>query len=227
MKYKSIKKIKGWQIALTITLMLFGFLITAQYRTNVAVNSSLESQTLEDLSTLVVNLDEKRSELKQEQAELDKSLQSLQTKTNEGVSLTETLKKQIERLEIITGEKAVKGPGISVTITGESLLMYYDMIDLVNELFNAGAEAVSVNDVRIQLSTKFGEKYSLQNDQVLLMNGEPLLSPIIIRAIGDPDTLETALTFSGGIISNLNTLYQVYPTVKKMDEVRIPAVKVK
>ena len=122
------KKIKGWQIALTITLMLFGFLIMAQYRTNVAVNSSLESQSLEDLGTLVVNLDEKRTDLKQELNDLEKNLQSIQTKTNEGVSLTETLKIQISQLQIITGKKAIEGPGVSVTITGESLLMYYDLI---------------------------------------------------------------------------------------------------
>ena len=215
--------LKGWQFTLTITLLLFGILLMAQYRTNIAVNSSLESQSLEDLGILVINLDEKRTSLKQELAGLEKDLQTIQAKSDEGVSLTETLKNQITQLQLITGKKAVTGPGVSVTITGESLLMYYDIIDLVNELFNAGAEAVSINDIRVNLNTQVSEKYASDDQQTLLINGKPLLSPIIIKAIGNPDTLETALTFSGGIISNLNILYQVYPTVKKEETIKIQA----
>ncbi len=163
----------------------------AQYRTNIAVKNSLESQSLEDLGALVINLDEKRSSLRQELSGLEKDLESIKAKTDEGVSLTETLKNQIMQLQIIAGKRPVKGPGVSVTITGESLLMYYDLIDLVNELFNAGAEAVSINDVRIKLNTQISEKYLPNDQQMLLINGEQLLSPIIIKAIGDPDTLDT------------------------------------
>ena len=109
--------------------------------------------------------------------------------------------------------------------------------DRVNELFASGAEAVSINDTRFTIHTVISEKETVvetrdesgkpyqKESYVPIINGKELLYPIVIKAIGDPVTLETGLTYPGGIIESLNSLYMVYPVIKKADNLVIPAAE--
>jgi uncharacterized protein YlxW (UPF0749 family) len=64
------------------------------------------------------------------------------------------------------------------------------------------------------------DAYSFYNT----VDGERLYYPIVIEAIGDANTLEKGLTFTGGIIDNLNS-FSIYPQIEQKQEVVIPAVK--
>ncbi|MGI5891624.1 MAG: DUF881 domain-containing protein [Bacillota bacterium] len=214
---------KKWQIPLAIVLLAFGFLITAQYRTHIGVNNSLEGQSLDDLSALVMSLSENRTSLQEQLDSLQEQINSMKEKSQAGLSLTTTLTNQIRELKIINGTAPVEGPGVSITITGDSPIMYLDLIDIVNELFVTGAEVVSINDIRITKQTSFKESYSDTGNFSILINNQKLLYPIIIKAIGDPETLEKGLTFTGGIINNLKIFYNIHPTVKKEEVLQIPA----
>ena len=214
---------KKWQIPLTIALLVFGILLTAQYRTNVGFNNSLEAQSIDDLSNLVISLSENRTSLHNELVTLKDQLNSIKEKANAGISLTNTLTTQARELKIITGTTAVEGSGVSITITGDSPILYLDLIDIVNELFNTGAEVVSINDIRITQKTSFQEIADRKGNTNIYVAKQKMLYPIVIKAIGNPDTLEKGLTFNGGIINNLNVFYGIYPTVKKEDVVKIPA----
>lgn len=214
---------KKWQIPLTIALLVFGILLTAQYRTNVGFNNSLEAQSINNLSNLVISLSENRTNLQTELITLKDQLNSIKEKSNAGISLTNTLTDQARELKIITGTTAVEGPGISITITGDSPILYLDLIDIVNELFNTGAEVVSINDIRITQKTSFKEIADRKGNTNIYVANQKMLYPIVIKAIGNSDTLEKGLTFSGGIISNLNFFYGIYLTVKKENIVKIPA----
>jgi len=224
-----MKKLKfhSWQIPLTATFLIFGFLITTQYHTQVALSSALESQSADDLSMLVISLSEKKDSVEAELSSLQSDLNSIGEKTQAGQSLAVTLENQIKQLQMINGTTAVQGPGVSVTITGDPHLMYYDLIDLANELFVSEAEAVSINDIRIKSTTLISEEEDNYGNLDITIDGKRLLSPIVIKAIGKPDTLETGLTFSGGIINNLNVLYHIYPIVKQEKSLHIPAAYIK
>jgi len=212
----------AWQIPLAVTLLLFGLIITMQYNTQVQSND-LENQPLSNLAALVINLSEKRDSLRAELEFLQGDLLLMEEKVKSGLSVVETLESQHLQMLLINGVLPIEGPGVTVKITGESALLYYDLIDLVNELFASGAEVVAINDIRIQVNTEISERIHPDGSALITINGQELLSPIIIKAIGKSDTLEKGLTFPGGIIDNLNILYQVYPTVKKEDLVQIPA----
>ena len=56
----------------------------------------------------------------------------------------------------------------------------------------------------------------------ITVDGAVLDFPIIIKAVGDPNTLATGLTYPGGIIDSLNTLYQVFPMIRLEDSLDIP-----
>ena len=127
--------------------------------------------------------------------------------------------------------KKVRGKGITLKVSdskytaapGESENLYIlhdaDILMIVNELRDAGAEAISINDERITAISEIRCAGS-----VVSINNVKVGTPFIINAIGDPDTLESALLFRGGILSQL-VGYGFEFDIKKQEEVTIPAYK--
>ena len=209
---------RPWQIPLAIALLIFGFLITIQYNTQVQLNNSLQNQKTEDLVALVKSLNENRNSLESELAEL--------TNTYSSLDLQDSLEKQIQQLSCFIGTVPVTGPGITITITGDSPILNVDLVDIINELRVTGAEAIAINDTRVTAYTSIAHAVDANNNPFITINGNRLLTPIVIKAIGKAETLKEGLTFPGGILDNLNTLYSIYPTIKEMDTINIPAANV-
>lgn len=72
------------------------------------------------------------------------------------------------------------------------MLDYEQFVDVVQELRDAGAEAVAVNGLRVGARSSF----ATEDDRVLL-DGRPLKEPYRIEAIGSPETLEGGLEIPG------------------------------
>lgn len=218
---------KNWKTPLFIALFMFGVLVSTQYSTQRALENSLVSQDQGDLVTLVKSLNEKRGQLEIEVDNLFNSKTSLDEKAAVGSNLVTSLETELKQLKLLNGAIPVHGTGILITITGDSNLMYLDLIDLVNELWVSGAEAVAINEHRITNTTTIYRAEDANHRLVITINNEPLLSPVVIKAIGNSDTLEKGLSFTGGIIDNLNTLYQVFPVIKKQEDLTISAASSK
>ncbi len=135
------------------------------------------------------------------------------------------LKEELERNKKLIGMTDVKGPGITIYITPKSKLFNnltplddIDIMYLINELFSASAEAISINDTRItsQSAIEVAENQRVRINDTLI----PVTDLITIKAIGNVDTMVHDLT-------NYNTLdiehlknYTV--SIKKADEIFIP-----
>ena len=89
-----------------------------------------------------------------------------------------------------------------------------DLRNIVNELKNAGAEAISINGQRIVSTTAIT---CIGN--VIKINDEKVTSPFVIKAIGFPERFET-LSRSGGILDNLDDYLEI--STRKLDNVKIP-----
>ncbi|WP_338833354.1 hypothetical protein MHLNE_23030 [Moorella humiferrea] len=213
---------KSWSISLTVVFLILGLLLSLQFRTQRLLASSLEAQKTEDLVAMWKNLNEKRTRLQDEIAQLQQQLFTLQTGSDQDSEAKVSLDKDLARLQVITGTTPVKGPGVTVTITGDAPLLYEDLVDIVNELWASGAEAIAINDHRVNAFTAIADKEEGSRIYITV-NGEKLLYPIVIKAIGDPHTLEKGLTFTGGLIENLNTMFNIYPDIKKEQNLSLPA----
>lgn len=225
MPRKPKKFFATWQLPLAIVLLCFGFLAIAQYNTHEAYDNALESQSFNNLSTLALSLMDRRSQLLMEVNALRDELEDIEDSFSSGVSLTDTIEARINTLQTATGMDAVLGSGISVTITSESSqLIAYDIIDIVNELFVSGAEAVSINNQRITAQTQIADLDGGYGNFSIVIEGQTLLSPVVIRAIGNPTTLEAGLVYTHGISDVLRT-YHVFLIVKQEEEIYIPAAR--
>lgn len=185
-------------LALTVVCFILGLLLAAQYQ---AQNRSLRGASAPsgaDQAAIIASLYENNLALRREVASLQAKIAEHEQSLSQ-VDLEEAVR-ALNRLRLVNGLSEVSGPGVVVTINGA--IRPQEMLDLVNELRNAGAEALALNEERIVAHTAFSG-----DAQQLLVNRRPLRPPYVLRAIGHADTLERALLRKGGLVVYLESTY--------------------
>lgn len=171
-----------------------GLLIALQFRSYAGVEALLARDVSENdvLSTIYV-LKMANQSLKQDISDLETQLSQYSDQT----SAYETLVAEIEKNELLLGLKPIFGPGLEVIVNNE--LNVELMVDLTNEWWGAGAEAISVNDLRL---TEIANSFTMLND-LLLLDGNILEVPYKFTIIGDSEVLENQLLQPGGTLDRL------------------------
>ena len=146
-----------------------------------------------------------------------------------GEDQVEILQDELAETRIMAGLTAAVGPGISIEMSDSQkpsaglvdpnvfLIHDDDVLKVVNELFAAGAEAVSINGERVVSTTEIRCA-----GPVFLVNGTRIAPPLKILAIGDSKTLDSSLKMRGGVIDNLS-LWGIEIKTKIEEEITIPA----
>ena len=98
----------------------------------------------------------------------------------------------------------------------EYLVHEEDLLYIINELFNSGADAISINDQRIVSTTSV-----LCDGNIIRINGKMVGVPITIKAIGYSKRMEYALTRPGGYLQKMAD-DDVKVTVQSSEEITIP-----
>lgn len=182
-----------------------------------------------------------RNKLYQEIATLrdlyDKNLNKLdkyKTSTKSNEKVLEDMKNEVLINEMLLGYSSVKGQGIKIIISDGSVdftlgiddpylqelrtVHNYDMMQVINELKLAGAEAISINNQRILPNSEIYCSWAF-----ISINDVKLPSPFVVRTIGDKDVLDNYLNKSESYTKQLlNRGINVY--IEKNDEIVIPAV---
>ena len=221
---------------LILILVLCSGLLTLGSRALTGPVNGLAQENPAELALIVKSVNENRSALQTELTSLQTELEETRKLVANGESLTDSVNDNIRLLLLATGSQSVYGPGVTITIQEASNMMYYDIIDLVNELFLSGAEAVSLNGQRFTSRTQISEtgKEQLRYDNqakryvtdmiyAITVNGTELSYPLQIRAIGDAATLEKGLDYPGGVLQSLTALYGIEAKILQSDVVQIPA----
>ena len=218
--------------AISIVLGIMCFLLTAgicvQIKT-VSNSSSTVSQNYEEnnLRAEVLRYKERYDNLLKEKEKDDQELEAEIEKATQNNSELEDARNQIENGNKIIGLSEVTGPGVIITVADSEIdsnsvlnpsdLVVHDrdILKIVNELKNAGAEAISINDQRVILTTSI-----ICGGNIISINGEKIGSPFEIKAIGLPETLAN-LSRPGGYLSSLEDR-KLNVTLKKNNEITIP-----
>lgn len=127
-----------------------------------------------------------------------RELEAEQARLADGADGAEAERRARERLAdlgILAGTVPAEGPGITVTLDGgPDTLTASSFLDLVQELRDAGAEAIQIGDVRVVASTSF-----VDSGGRIVIDGHPISLPVRVVAIGDGRTLASALAIPGGV----------------------------
>lgn len=216
---------------LFVVFLLFGMILTMQFRTILLTQQqSARGQT--SVQSLAAELDQVRYEGNQLQEQLhameeeyEKILE--QWVVNDNPMLNELLRERKEAL-LNSGFSDVKGPGVIVTLNdaparngidpSELIIHDMDIVEILNELRAAGAQALAINDERILATSK-----QFCAGPTILINQNRYPVPYIIKAIGDPETLYTALEESEAVI--IMRIYNIQVDIRKEQEIVIPKFK--
>jgi uncharacterized protein YlxW (UPF0749 family) len=184
------------QLTIAAVACLLGLLVVIQLRGQ-AGGSALATKSPQDLTILVANLNTENDRLRSEITTLQGQLEELRTDRANGATSVGQLESDLGRIRAWAGLDPIAGTGVEITIDGEIDAAAVD--DLLNELRNAGAVAIAIEDIRlISRTTVSGVPGSLDVDGFLLRD------PFIIRAIGKPETLVGSLTRASGIVAQLS-----------------------
>lgn len=219
------------KISLVLGTMCFALTagICIQIKTVKNINSTV-SQSYEEnnLRAEVLKYKEKYDNLLKETEKVDSELQQQIEKATENNSELEEAKNKINDGNKIIGLTEVTGPGIIITVadsdidpnkvldTSDLLVHDSDILKIVNELKNAGAEAISINGQRVIITTPI-----ICGGNIININGERIGSPFEIKAIGSPEALAN-LSRPDGCLSILQQRGVKVSTPKKSNSITIP-----
>lgn len=173
--------------------------------------------------------------LQQTVEDLQKKKTDLENAMSQGSEHTKVLNANLQDTKLLAGLTEVVGPGVVVTLRDRprakidapaspqnmdpeaEIIHDYDVLRTVNELWNAGAEAIAVNGNRIVSRTSIRCVGT-----VIHVNDQPVAPPIMVEAIGDPKTLLGAMNMRGNALEELRQVDEAMASVESAKLMKLP-----
>ncbi len=161
--------------------------------TDSTISQNYEANNLRDE---ILKYKEKYDNKFKELEETEKQLETERENATKNNSELEEAEKKITEGNKITGMTEVTGAGVTITLSdgkgissstlnpSQLIVHDIDVLSVVNELINAGAEAISINGQRWVLNTAISCR-----GNTIDINGERIGAPFVIKAIGLPEYL--------------------------------------
>ena len=187
------------RISIILGIMCFALTlgIAVQVRTIRNTNSTIsQNQEANELRDEILRYKERYDNRFAELENAEKELEKEREEATQNDSELEQAQQKIIEGNKLTGMTEVTGPGVIITLTdgtgiatstlNPSQLIVHDLdiLSVVNELINAGAEAISINDQRWVFTTAISCR-----GNTIDINGERIGAPFVIKAIGLPEYL--------------------------------------
>lgn len=166
-------------------------------------DTALENARPADLVAILDSLEADIDRLESEKRQLNSELDTLTSGTSK-----EALARAEERLaalQVLAGTTPVRGPGVVIEVADPNGgVDATDILDAIQELRDAGAESIEINERRVVMNTWFAEPEPAGAGGVVV-SGDVRTPPYTIKAIGNSDTLATAMEIPGGVADTMRT----------------------
>lgn len=175
--------------------------------------TAIETMKESELRLELKNWNDKYDELNARYEELSSKIEEYKNEKESDAKTYQLLTTELEQLNESLGKTDVEGEGIVIQLTDKGGTQLSDdvevdnitstqLLTIINELFSAGADAISLNGHRI---TAMSAVYEI-GTEFLKVNGDKITSPYVINAIGDSDYLKSAVSGKGGGVDQLKEL---------------------
>lgn len=213
------------QISIMAVCLVLGIMLSVQFKNSQNSEINLRGSRSDEVYQKYIQVSDERDSLA---AEVDSLREKLVNVRNDN-DATRELQEELKKSNMAAGLLPVKGPGIVITLNdsprqlqpGEDpngLLVHdSDIQDVVSELRASGAEAISINNERIIAMSEIRCAGT-----TILVNTNKVAPPFVIKAIGDPQMMESGLTIKGGVVQKLKD-YGLLVQIQKNEKVQIPA----
>ncbi|CUR60122.1 conserved exported hypothetical protein [metagenome] len=218
--WRAVSKRSRAQIIVAILLAALGFAAVTQVRSN-GEDDTYAGRREQDLIDLLNGLAGASERSQSEIARLERARNDLLSSTRRRDAALEQARTEADTLNILAGLVPVTGPGIRVTIDDPDSNVGIDiLLDTVQELRTAGAEAMSFNgEVRVVAQTAFEDGVG-----GVVVDGVQLSPPYVIDVIGEPNALSGAITFRQGPEADVEESGGSV-TIKTLDSLDIKVVR--
>jgi uncharacterized protein YlxW (UPF0749 family) len=214
-----------YRVMLVAATLVLGFLLAVAAAQNYRSAPAAEKQR-DELVTRINQADTRLNGLRTRQTQLADEVRRLQASGLSNTSSGATLQQQLDDLELRTGAIAVTGPGLKAVVDDakdadkEGRLLDVDLQQLVNGLWSAGAEAISVNGHRLTSLTAIRGAGS-----AITVDYSSLTPPYTVLAVGDTATMPARFAQSSGgqWVQYLVSNFDVRMTITTEDSVLVPA----
>lgn len=188
-KPKIVMAISIFSICVVLMAVLFIQFKTVQEVNESDIENLRESELREKISTWKSKYEDTSEKLN----EVNSKIKEYETELAEQSEESDTLEKELEQSELLLGTTDVNGEGVEVTLydTEESYINASDLVELINELKFAGAEAISINNVRVINMTDIVD---IADKFILIKPRQRLSSPYVVKAIGNQTYLSSTLS---------------------------------
>jgi uncharacterized protein YlxW (UPF0749 family) len=212
-----------WLFTLAAVCLVMGALLAVQVRSRPSTDMDLLRGRLtntggpvNDLIIRITALQKQDAAKANEILSLHKEIGDYQQAIAKEKDIAKPIVDQLNDDRINLGMTALRGPGVELTLDDSTtvldsntlpeiksrfILHDFDLLQIVNELWSAGAEAIALKNQRIVGGTAIRCVGSTTQ-----VNYVPISPPYRIVALGDPETLSNALNMPGGVLENLRTL---------------------
>lgn len=184
---------------LFVLAALIGFITTVQLKSNITYQGIVTIPKILDLQNEIKNIEAENKRLNGSISEQALRLAEYKTGMENEGSLFGVMQNELTKVRNYSDYSKVQGPGIIMTLNdskqevveGGDIAWYLihdiDILEIVNELRMAGAEAISINDERVTATTSIR-----CGGPTIIIDGKRHAVPFVIKAIGDPKTLEAS-----------------------------------
>lgn len=209
-----------WRALVVIAAASVSFLAVSQLSGPDRFRTQLATESEGDLARILASLSSESNALRDELATQKVQLAAIKNSSTEQGSASAQVQAQLNSLEVLAGTVAVTGPGIEMVVNDPKSQVTYDvLVDAVQELRDAGAEAIAINGRRVGVSSAFTSK-----DARILLDGIALPLPYNIDAIGPAATMEGGLKIPGGATDTLQALNDVRIELHRANALNLPAL---
>lgn len=220
------KDIKKGKITMVIIMSIVCFvLVMVMFMQFKIVNetdiTSIENMRETELRTELANWKTKYEETNQKYEETKSKIEEYKQTKQSNEETGKVVDKELEQVNMSLGKTDLEGQGVEIIIRETdneevSKITADDLIVIVNALRLSGAEAISINDERILNMTDIVDI----NESYIKVNGQRVLAPYVIKAIGDQAYLESGLIGNGGYVDEMKKIGQDV-SINKSNKVKI------
>jgi uncharacterized protein YlxW (UPF0749 family) len=216
-KVESYVKQSKW--ALGFVMLVFGLLITTQFRVTKQNGSDLDRGRTSDPARELKATQEKLKAAEKERDRLAAEIAQIRSPAGQSSTFIPTAR--LSSLELLAGTTEIQGPGLIVTVTEakdaqKAKVADEDLWRVLNELLAAGAEGLAVGGERITVISGIRTV-----GQRIMVYQTAISTPVEIAAIGDPAVMEAALRMRSGVVETLDR-WGVKVTLSRSDKIILP-----
>lgn len=225
-----MKKIKFRADITAVTIVIFIVCIILvsvmlmQFRTVEQTDiTEIENMRESELRVALADWKTRYEEVSAQLEDVNKRIGEYNQRIADNEEASELVDEELNESNILVGKTDVEGEGVIITINSTDIYPIYssefapELLALVNELRYAGAEAISINEVRVLPTTAIVDLSSY-----ISVNQQRLESPYVIKAIGDKEYLSSILNLKGSGFIDIYKNQGMSISMEQSNKVKIP-----